>query len=90
MNNFYSLFLFLHSPIYTGFFFKIWDQIFGTNYQGPCDCFICREANPKTKRSLADWDKAKLNLPDYSVLLSLKWWMTSDTRDLLVGGGKLK
>ncbi len=79
--------IFSISPIYTGFFFKIWDQLFGTNYKGACDCFVCREANPSTRRSLADWDKAKQNIPDYSVLLSAKWWMTSDTRDLL---GKFK
>ena len=29
-------------PVYTGFFFKIWDQLFDTNAKGKCKCVECR------------------------------------------------
>lgn len=60
----------MNKPIFTGFFFKIWDNLCNTGEPGKCDCFLCRPA-----RSLADWKKEVK--PDYTVLLSLKWWMTS-------------
>jgi lathosterol oxidase len=57
-------------PIFTGFFFKIWDHVFNTT-EAPdraCSCVECRP-----KRTLEDWKKVKK--PDYSVLLSLSWWL---------------
>lgn len=60
-------------PIYTGFFFKIWDNMFGTCYQSPCQCVECRP-----KRSLKEWEETKK--PDYSVLLSPKWWLETSIK----------
>lgn len=57
-------------PIFTGFFFKIWDQVFSTEYPDKkCECFKCREPRP-----LSQWEAVEK--PDYSVLLSPKWWLT--------------
>ena len=61
--------------IYTGFFFKLWDHVFGTVNPNPCSCFECRP-----KRSLEEFKLVKK--PDYSVLLSPNWWMTSDAGSL--------
>lgn len=60
--------------IYTGFFFKIWDQLFATVSPNPCACYECR-----APRSREDYDKVVK--PDYSVLLSPSWWTTSDCCD---------
>eukprot|EP00600_Ochromonadales_sp_CCMP1393_P000965 CAMPEP_0174979830 /NCGR_PEP_ID=MMETSP0004_2-20121128/15017_1 /TAXON_ID=420556 /ORGANISM="Ochromonas sp., Strain CCMP1393" /LENGTH=208 /DNA_ID=CAMNT_0016231437 /DNA_START=312 /DNA_END=938 /DNA_ORIENTATION=- len=57
-------------PIYTGFFFKAWDALFDTKYTGACACHECRP-----ERSLDEWKQVEK--PDYSVLLSVQWWMTS-------------
>lgn len=74
----------LHRPIYTGFFFKIWDQLFNTQNPGPCTCAQCRP-----KRTLKDWEAVVR--PDYSVLLSPAWWLSTDTNSLLKSGsGKLE
>jgi Delta7-sterol 5-desaturase len=59
--------------IYTGFFFKIWDQLFNTEAPAnKCACVDCRPAN---ERSKAIFDKTIK--PDYSVLLDFTWWMTT-------------
>ena len=68
--RFDSLFLCTCRPIYTGFFFKLWDNVFGTNYPGKCACYQCRP-----KRSIQEW--LKIEKPDYSVLLSPAWWISS-------------
>lgn len=57
-------------PIYTGFFFKLWDQVFDTNYPDKCACFLCRPL--RTKK---DWEEVLK--PDYSVLLSPTWWIAT-------------
>eukprot|EP01038_Epipyxis_sp_PR26KG_P007139 gene7139-9740_t len=57
-------------PYYTGFFFKIWDQLFGSNYPGPCTCYKCRA--PRTK---SEWEA--IVKPDYSVLLNTSFWLKS-------------
>lgn len=59
-------------PIYTGFFFKCWDQLFDTGYSDPCQCYHCRP--PRTRQM---WEETVK--PDYSVLLSPKWWLHSST-----------
>lgn len=64
----------MHRPIYTGFFFKLWDQLFDTTLSDPCTCFHCRPA-----RSLQQWQDTPK--PDYSVLLSAKWWLASTASD---------
>jgi hypothetical protein len=64
----FFFFLFVCRPIFTGFFFKLWDQVFNTNYPDSCKCFLCRPA-----RSEKEWKD--LPKPDYSVLLSPTWWI---------------
>jgi lathosterol oxidase len=64
------------SPIYTGFFFKLWDQAVGTVETGPCVCSTCETAKGKRSRKAYD----KVLKPDYSVLLQPAFW--------LEGGGK--
>jgi hypothetical protein len=69
---------FFDRPIYTGFFFKIWDQLFFTEYQSACSCAQCRP-----KRTHQEWDAVVK--PDYSVLMSPAWWLSSDSRTLITG-----
>lgn len=57
-------------PVYTGFFFKIWDYLFDTNSPNPCQCVECRP-----KRTEKQW-KETLK-PDYSILLSPSWWINT-------------
>lgn len=54
-------------PVFTGFFFKLWDKIFGTESPNPCGCVECR---PKRTRQ----DYSKVVKPDYSVLLRPGFW----------------
>ena len=60
------------SPYYTGFFFKIWDNLAGTVNRDACVCARCEVK--AGRRSPAAWDKLKK--PDYSVLLKPGFWMT--------------
>jgi len=63
----------LHKPYHTGFYFKVWDQIFGSTYPSECLCSKCaRTAGKRTKEIYQKIDK-----PDYSVLLSPSFWLTS-------------
>ncbi len=64
--------MFILRAIYTGFFFKAWDALFGTGLDDPCTCFKCRPA-----RTLQMWKDTVR--PDYSVLLSPKWWLSSSS-----------
>jgi lathosterol oxidase len=60
-------------PIYTGFFFKGWDWLFGTTVgTDKCRCWECRP--PRTRKLWEETIK-----PDYSVLLSLPWWLSSSS-----------
>jgi hypothetical protein len=62
-------------PLYTGFFFKLWDYVFDSNHDGKCICVDCR---PKRTREQYE----KIVKPDYSVLLSVSWWLSSDSKAL--------
>jgi lathosterol oxidase len=64
-------------PIYTGFFFKIWDYLFDSNHDGKCSCVNCRP-----RRTVDHWKRTVK--PDYSVLLSLSWWLSSESKALNV------
>lgn len=64
-------------PIYTGFFFKIWDQIFNSEYSNTCQCYLCRPS-----RNIEDW-KA-IHKPDYSVLLSFRWWIKNISKSNII------
>ncbi len=63
-------------PIFTGFFFKIWDNLFHTTEEDSgrkCICVACRP-----KRTIEEWKKVAK--PDYSVLLSPGWWLSSTAK----------
>jgi len=60
-------------PMYTGFFFKLWDRLAGSvpPAGSPCLCSRCEAA--AGRRSPAAW--RELAKPDYSPLLSAKFWL---------------
>jgi lathosterol oxidase len=60
-----------NQPYHTGFFFKCWDQLFGSVYKGQCDC--CRCCQKRGLRTLEEYKK--IVKPDYSVLLSPSFWI---------------
>jgi Delta7-sterol 5-desaturase len=62
----------LRKPYHTGFFFKIWDQLFGSMWSGECICARCCVA--RGERTEGAW--AALDKPDYRPLLSLRFWRT--------------
>jgi lathosterol oxidase len=57
-------------PYHTGFFFKIWDQLFGSMYTGECKCAKCEHKNGR--RTKAQFDAVKKY--DYSCLLNFSFW----------------
>ena len=59
---------YIKKAMYTGFFFKIWDNLFGTVSKGPCVCAKCEAEKGLRSREL--WDKVEK--PDYSVLLQVR------------------
>ena len=58
-------------PYHCGFFFKCWDQLFGSTYDGPCFCVKCEKK--KGKRSRATFDKVVV--PNYRKLLEARFWL---------------
>jgi lathosterol oxidase len=60
-------------PYHTGFFFKIWDQMFGTTWAGECGCVKCERK--RGKRTRAQWEKISATKPDYACLLTTKFWL---------------
>ena len=63
-----------NTPIYTGFFFKLWDQLVGTSQTEPCVCSRCEVA--AGRRSKKQWEK--VTVPDYSVLLQPSFWLARE------------
>lgn len=60
-------------PYHTGFFFKIWDKLFGSVYTGKCFCAACSQAaGERTPEAYKAIEK-----PDYSVLLTPGFWLHS-------------
>jgi Delta7-sterol 5-desaturase len=58
----------MNLPYHTGFYFKIWDQLFGSIYNDTCICAECeKKAGRRTKKQFEEIIKTK---PDYSILLS--------------------
>mmetsp|Transcript_17241 Transcript_17241/g.25772 ORF Transcript_17241/g.25772 Transcript_17241/m.25772 type:complete len:300 (-) Transcript_17241:144-1043(-) len=60
-------------PIYNGQLLQVWDQLLGATYSGACLCSRC--ARQSGERSIDKWNKTQK--PDYSVLLSMSFWLTS-------------
>jgi len=64
----------LNKPMHTGFFFKIWDQITGSQYEaGPETCLCahcCAARGERTREAFEAIDK-----PDYSPLLRPSFWI---------------
>lgn len=58
-------------PYHTGFFFKVWDNMFGSVWKDECFCVRCEQA--KGNRTREQYDK--IEKPDYSVLLSPQFWL---------------
>jgi lathosterol oxidase len=58
-------------PFHTGFFFKIWDQLWGSMYTDACFC--CKCSVKKGERTPEAY--AKVKKPDYSCLLSPSFWL---------------
>eukprot|EP00516_Mucochytrium_quahogii_P001210 CAMPEP_0203759658 /NCGR_PEP_ID=MMETSP0098-20131031/12763_1 /ASSEMBLY_ACC=CAM_ASM_000208 /TAXON_ID=96639 /ORGANISM=" , Strain NY0313808BC1" /LENGTH=271 /DNA_ID=CAMNT_0050652765 /DNA_START=274 /DNA_END=1089 /DNA_ORIENTATION=+ len=57
-------------PLHTGFFFKAWDQLFGSTHTGKCFCCPCQhEQGKRTEKEFKT-----IEIPDYSVLLQPKFW----------------
>eukprot|EP00929_Paragymnodinium_shiwhaense_P049307 TRINITY_DN2487_c0_g1_i3.p1 TRINITY_DN2487_c0_g1~~TRINITY_DN2487_c0_g1_i3.p1 ORF type:complete len:164 (+),score=19.62 TRINITY_DN2487_c0_g1_i3:629-1120(+) len=62
-------------PYFTGFVFKLWDQLAGSEYYGE-ELLPALEDERRGNRSFERWEAEVLpNLPDYSVLLSLGFWL---------------
>lgn len=58
-------------PYHTGFMFKIWDNLFGSVYDGECFCSKC--CVKRGERTPEKWKQVQL--PDYKPLLSAKFWL---------------
>jgi len=63
---------FRNKPYHTGFFFKIWDRLFGSLYDGECFCVKCQ--NAKSPRTLEGFQEALRTKPDYRILFSPRFW----------------
>ena len=59
---------------YTGFFFKIWDQLAGSVYPNECFCVRCEQKKGKRSRELFE----KTVIPDYSCLCRPSFYFTKD------------
>ena len=63
-------------PIYTGFFWKVWDNIAGSVPPAGSACICSRCEAAAGRRSLVAW--AALPKPDYSPLLSPAFWWSGE------------
>jgi len=61
-----------NKPYHTGFFFKVWDNLFGSVYDGNCFCAKCEQKAGRRTKEQFD----KIVKYDYSVLLSPSFWLT--------------
>lgn len=65
-------------PMHTGFFFKLWDQLAKSEYEaGPAECLCAKCCQARGERTKERFDA--LEKPDYSVLLSPRFWLGRGT-----------
>ncbi|CAF4301420.1 unnamed protein product [Rotaria sp. Silwood2] len=65
-----------NKPYHTGFFFKIWDQLFGSVFpREKCLCVKCQHAQGQGTREEYD----KVEKPDYRVMLQWNFWLNTKT-----------
>lgn len=62
-----------NKPYHTGFFFKIWDQMFGSTYKDKCFCVQCKQQSGERERP--QYEALMKVHPDYSVLLDPAYWI---------------
>jgi len=65
----------IEKTYHCGFFFKIWDQLFGTVWKKENQCAAWARANGKRTRE----QFKEIHIPDYSVLLQLDYWLNGKT-----------
>lgn len=58
-------------PYHCGFFFQLWDKLFGSVYDGKCFCAKCSQQDGLRSRE----EFAKIVVPDYNVLLTRSFWL---------------
>eukprot|EP00928_Gymnodinium_smaydae_P054013 TRINITY_DN37865_c0_g1_i1.p1 TRINITY_DN37865_c0_g1~~TRINITY_DN37865_c0_g1_i1.p1 ORF type:complete len:338 (+),score=67.81 TRINITY_DN37865_c0_g1_i1:72-1016(+) len=63
----------MNKPYHCGFYIKLWDQLAGSVLD-KCTCSKC--AREKGERTVEAWEKVEK--PDYSPLLSPKFWFSGD------------
>jgi len=61
-------------PYHCGFFFKIWDNLFGSVYRQECFCVKCERAKGNRSEELFK----QVVVPDYSILLKPSFWCQKD------------
>jgi lathosterol oxidase len=67
----------LNKPLHTGFFLKLWDQMFGSLYEeGPDTCLCSRCSTARGERTREAYDAVEK--PDYSVLRRPSYWWYGD------------
>jgi len=69
-------------PLHTGFFFRFWDELFGSVIPPP-EIICAKAARESGKRSLELWQKT--HVPDYSVLLTSRFWLSYMQGDVKLG-----
>jgi lathosterol oxidase len=67
----------MKKPYHNGFYVQTWDNIMGSVYPKE-KCFCSKCAREKGEREFEAWEK--IEKPDYSVLLSPKFWIFGDGR----------
>jgi len=58
-------------PYHTGFFFKLWDQLYGSVWDQ--ECFCCKCAQKKGERTKEIYDT--IRKPNYSPLFKVQFWL---------------
>jgi lathosterol oxidase len=67
----------VQNTYHCGFFFKVWDQLFGTVWPKENHCAAWARAN--NLRTREQFEAVQKRHPDYSVLLSPGYWLNGKT-----------